>query len=253
MLRFVAVAFTMVAVVIGGGVVAEGVSLSSLLEPGQTLRLSDKVFSNFSFAPGTTVGTGTIDAADAVDVTVLGIGGHVAIRFDLQASATAVSGFCGPFLLPCTTETGEASGVLDFDVTVVDSPEVIVGVTVAVGGEFPGATVSAVQVTSQFSDPAFLGMSVARPNTAGITPLADATTMLHVSSTALVAAFATVGEDETATLNGITFIFDQESPIDAAPVPEAGSLRLVVIGGAVVAAVRWRKFRSRAAMPSPIK
>jgi hypothetical protein len=208
-------------------------NLAALLDGSQTLVEGDKTFSNFSFtaAPLNVSSQGgvlTLPAASDITVTAAtGPGGEITLTFPLGLSASVGGG--------STDFTGGAVA-LGFDVTVNTGSDVISAVTidasVAENGPFAAAGANA----NVFAGATNLGfVNIGGPSDTLAIPGLQS---LHVDA---VADVIVEGSQETASVDEVVFTFEQDTP--SAPVPEAGSLTLIVAGAGMLLARRLYRRR----------
>jgi hypothetical protein len=225
----------------------QAVSLSSLLSPGQTISLGDKVFTNFQYS----VPWGsTFEAASDVDVTVSLSDGRIALQFGISGNATPVSYPCGFFRC---YEPAYSTATIEFDTFVVGSTDLIDAVGMEAGLStyaFSPSTAYA-SLTATFSDigsSAILGAdTLYTSGTTYITPLTsmvalDPTTQaLHTSATADLSATpgSSIASMSSAYLSGVTFTFDQVTPV---PEPETYAM---LLAGLALLGVAGRRNRRR--------
>jgi hypothetical protein len=198
-------------------------NLADLLVPGATLTEGDKTFSQFNFSPlaapgpeGTFV---TVPSAAAIDVTAsTGPGGVITLAFPLNMSASSLAG-----------ASGAAFGniELSFNVEVAGSDE-ITGVTLtSIGDPSTGTTGTGASVVALSG-----ALSVLSPGT-------DSEAFLGVPALSVeaTAAVVAVGGDEatSAEIDTVTFDFIQ-TPTGSTPVPEPGSLTLILGGVGILLA-----------------
>jgi hypothetical protein len=195
-------------------------NLASLIGGG-TLIEGDKTFSNFDYTPISLAdpvgGLTLLGAADITVTAATGPGGLITLSVPLGMSVLLPSG-----------ESGFTAGLVSFSFDVsVDGTDVITGVSIAATGAQSGPLADA-GASANLTGGGFIEVPVdGSVDTAALPGLQT----LGVAANASVVA--EVG-GESASVDEVVFTFEQTTP--SAPVPEPGSLTLILGGAAMLLA-----------------
>jgi hypothetical protein len=207
-------------------------NLASLIDPNSTVRSlteGDKTFSNFTFDPNPPVGTATVPSASNIFVTATTVEGMITLIVPIGISARTEIGALEPSI---------ANVSFGFDVSVAGS-DAITGVTVqALGdGSVGGPGTGAITLVTLTGLEAPISVTTTGQESAAFPgPLKT----LDVDVTADAVATPRANDDSTADTDILRFVFEQTTP--AAPVPEPGSLTLLLGGlGILVARGVYRR------------